>query len=141
MLSITTYVTQYVKYHVRVKWKMRFRLFFVGKFPGNGAIMPQIALILSNVPLMCQVLPVTSLLRDALPGAIPDTVEEYCPPPQKGHGLRGVSWWRRVVRVPDNATLGHVALKFDAARHRAAIFLNNKLIGYGLTGNSPFAVS
>ena len=75
--------------------------------------------------------------RDVL---VPGTVEEYL---SNGNGpegdIKGVSWWTRKVRI--QATQGQrVMLHFDAVRLRAEVFVNRKLVGYDVIGNTPFDV-
>jgi beta-galactosidase len=70
--------------------------------------------------------------------AVPGTVEEY-------HwadlgDYRGVSWWS--TTFPANASLKgkRFVLKFDSVVLRAEVFVNHKLIGYDVIGNTPFDV-
>jgi beta-galactosidase len=72
--------------------------------------------------------------------AVPGTVEGYLPPPKSGHGYLGVSWWWRTVKIPENIAGRRVVLKFDAVRQRGEIYLDNRLVGYDLIGNTPFEV-
>jgi beta-galactosidase len=73
--------------------------------------------------------------------AVPGTVEEYL---QKQTGpagdIKGVSWWVRKVNIPKADTPRRVRLCFDAVRLRAEVFVNRKLVGYDLVGNTPFEV-
>lgn len=69
---------------------------------------------------------------------VPGTVEGY-------HwddvgDYRGVSWWYRKLDVPDTATGRRIVLRFDAVRLRAEVFVNRRLVGYDLIGNTPFEV-
>jgi hypothetical protein len=73
--------------------------------------------------------------------AVPGTVEEYL---QKQSGpagdIKGVSWWVRKFNIPKADTPRRVRLCFDAVRLRAEVFVNHKLVGYDLVGNTPFEV-
>ncbi len=77
----------------------------------------------------------------ATDAAVPGTVEEYL---QKISGpagdLTGVSWWWRNVTIPASATPRRLLLRFDAVRMRAEVYVNRRLVGYDLIGNSPFEV-
>jgi len=73
--------------------------------------------------------------------AVPGTVEEYLQTaPGPAGDLTGVSWWWRDVKVPAAASPRHLALRFDAVRMRAEIYVNRRLVGYDLVGNTPFEV-
>ena len=72
--------------------------------------------------------------------SVPGTVEQYLPPPEKGHGHLGVSWWWRTVKIPESAAGRRVVLKFGAVRERAEVYLDGKLVGYDLIGSTPFEV-
>ena len=72
--------------------------------------------------------------------SVPGTVEEYL---SAGNGpesdIKGVSWWTRKVKI--SAEKGQrVILHFDAVRLRAEVFVNRKLVGYDVIGNTPFEV-
>ncbi len=70
---------------------------------------------------------------------VPGTVEEYLQTvPGPEGAIDGVSWWRREFRVPPLDKGERVILQFDAIRHRAELFVNRKLAGYELVGNTPF---
>jgi len=72
---------------------------------------------------------------------VPGTVEEYLQVKPGPEGdISGVSWWFRYVQIP-NGKLGNKQLiRFEATRYRAEVFINQKLVGYDLTGNTPFEV-
>jgi beta-galactosidase len=81
--------------------------------------------------------------------SIPGTVEGYCfKKPDLSHfnarryysPLFGVSWWFRTVKAPVLRPGGRVLLRFESVRLRAEVFVNRKLAGYDLVGNSPFEV-
>ncbi len=77
--------------------------------------------------------------KDALPVAVPGTAEEYL---GKGNGpesaVKGVTWWVRTFEVPADATGKTIRLLFDSARQRAEVYVNQKLAGYDVVGNTPF---
>lgn len=54
--------------------------------------------------------------------------------------FRGVSWWFRNVHVPEAARGRRVVLRFEAVRLRAEVFVDGKLVGYDLVGDSAFEV-
>ncbi len=71
----------------------------------------------------------------------PGTVEEYFHPGDGPIGdYKGVSWWTRTFRVPAADSPRRLILHFDAVRLRAEIFVNHKLVGYDVIGNTPFDV-
>jgi beta-galactosidase len=83
---------------------------------------------------------------DALPSeshnvAVPGTVEEYL---QHGDGpagdIKGVSWWVRRIHIPNAGGPRRLLLQFEAVRQRAEVFINRKLVGYDVIGNTPFEV-
>lgn len=71
--------------------------------------------------------------------AVPGTVEQYL---QHGEGpagdIKGVSWWTRQVLIPKVDGPRRLLLRFDAVRQRAEVFINHKLVGYDVIGNTPF---
>jgi hypothetical protein len=80
-------------------------------------------------------------LEKAAAVAVPGTVEEYLQTTAGPTGdLTGVSWWWRTVQIPAAASPRHLALRFDAVRMRAEIYVNRRLVGYDLVGSSPFEV-
>ncbi len=75
-----------------------------------------------------------------VPVSIPGTIEEYL---GKGNGpenFTGVSWWFRTIKVPAFEGPKKVLLRFESARQRAEIYLDQKLVGYDVVGNTPFEV-
>ena len=73
--------------------------------------------------------------------SVPGTVEEYLQTKPGPEGdLNGVSWWFRTVKIPQSAGPSKLLLQFEAARYRSEVFINQKLAGYDLTGNTPFKV-
>jgi beta-galactosidase len=75
-----------------------------------------------------------------LPVSVPATAEEYL---GDGSGpstdVKGVTWWYRQVEVPANKSQ-RVTLQFESARQRAEIYVDGKLVGYDIIGNTPFEV-
>lgn len=82
-----------------------------------------------------------TLDKTATTAAVPGTVEEYL---QKVSGppgdFTGVSWWWREVKIPAASSSRRLLLRFDAVRQRAEVYVNRRLVGYDLIGNSPFEV-
>jgi len=75
------------------------------------------------------------------PVSVPGTVEKYLHPGNGPDGdLQGVSWWVRRVTIPETTLPQTLLLKFDAVRLRAEVFVNRKLVGYDVVGNTPFEV-
>jgi beta-galactosidase len=73
--------------------------------------------------------------------SVPGTVEEYLQKTPGPEGdLKGVSWWFRTVRIPTADSPKRLLLRFDAVRLRAEVYVNQKLVGYDVVGNSPFEV-
>jgi hypothetical protein len=72
--------------------------------------------------------------------SVPGTVEEYLSPGTGPEGdIKGVSWWTRKVSIPAGRQ-SRFLLHFDAVRLRAEVFVNRKLVGYDVIGNTPFEV-
>jgi hypothetical protein len=70
--------------------------------------------------------------------SVPGTAEEYLHPGNGPEGdLKGVSWWSRTIRIPDNAG-PRVVLRFESQRQRAEVYLDRKLVGYDVIGGTPF---
>ena len=64
-------------------------------------------------------------------GAVPDTAGDYI----------GVSWWSRTF-TPDPSLKGkRIVLHFESANLRSEVFINNKLVGYDVIGNTPFVLT
>ena len=76
--------------------------------------------------------------KTALPVHVPGTVEEYL----WGEigDYRGVSWWWREFSLSRTGRNQAVTLRFEAARVRCEVYLNEKLVGYHLIENTPFDV-
>jgi hypothetical protein len=73
--------------------------------------------------------------------AVPGTVEEYLQEVAGPEGdLTGVSWWYRTVAIPASSSPRRIILRFDSVRMRAEVYVNSRLVGYDLVGNTPFVV-
>jgi beta-galactosidase len=73
--------------------------------------------------------------------AVPGTVEEYLQEVGGPEGdLMGVSWWYRTVVIPASSSPRCIILRFESVRMRAEIYVNSKLVGYDLVGNTPFEI-
>ena len=80
-------------------------------------------------------------LNAAIDVSVPGTAEEYLQVKPGPEGdLKGVSWWYRTVHIPATKTGTKLLLRFEAARYRSEVFINQQLAGYDLTGNTPFEV-
>lgn len=66
----------------------------------------------------------------AIGGAIQDTAGNYV----------GVSWWSRKFRLDDALKGKRITLYFQSVNLRAEVFVNGKLVGYDVVGNTPFEV-
>ncbi|MDD8026249.1 MAG: malectin domain-containing carbohydrate-binding protein [Acidobacteriota bacterium] len=53
-------------------------------------------------------------------------------------GYQGVSWWWKEITVPARFAGKIVHLRIRGARLRAEVFLNGKLVGYDILGETPF---
>lgn len=69
---------------------------------------------------------------------VPGTAEEYLLSGPTVGDVTGVTWWWRDVEIPAGAGERNAWLEFDAARQRAEVYLDGKLVGYDLVGNTPF---
>ena len=76
---------------------------------------------------------------------VPGTVEEHFwsangNPNGTAGDYRGVSWWSRTFRLDPSLKGKRIILAFDSVNLRAEVFLNRKLVGYDVIGNTPFEV-
>jgi hypothetical protein len=72
---------------------------------------------------------------------VPGTVEEYLQTTPSPEGdITGVSWWVRKFELPADPVSRRILLRFDSLRQRAEIFVNRRLVGYDVVGNSPVEV-
>ncbi len=77
---------------------------------------------------------------------VPGTVEGYYWSIMDSSGkkmgdYRGVSWWSRKISIPRKLKGKNVTLMFQSVNLRAEVYLNHKLVGYDLIGNTPFEVN
>jgi hypothetical protein len=66
---------------------------------------------------------------------VPSTWEEKYP------GYDGVAWYWREFEIPFEYREKFLRIKFWAVRHRAEVYLNQKLVGYNIEGFTPFEVN
>jgi beta-galactosidase len=52
----------------------------------------------------------------------------------------GVSWWSRKFHLDNNLNGKKITLAFQSVNLRAEVFVNGKLVGYDVIGNTPFEV-
>ncbi len=64
-------------------------------------------------------------------GAVPDTAGDYI----------GVSWWSRTFTLDPSLKGKRLVIHFESANLRSEVFINNKLAGYDVIGNTPFDVN
>ncbi|MFC1528336.1 glycoside hydrolase family 2 protein [Candidatus Latescibacterota bacterium] len=74
---------------------------------------------------------------------VPGTVEEYRwgangNPIGIAGDYRGVSWWSRSFTLDPALKSKRITLVFDSVNLRAEVFINRKLVGYDVIGNTPF---
>ncbi len=82
-----------------------------------------------------------SLYNGAINVNVPGTAEEYLQKVSGPEGdINGVSWWYRTIHIPDATTARKILIRFEAARYRSEVFINQQLVGYDLIGNTPFEV-
>lgn len=84
--------------------------------------------------------------------SVPGTVEQYCTDMSKlkekpmrdiadfWYPLRGVSWWVKTFQVPEDIEGKRLVLRFEAARHRAEVFLDRKLVAVDQASDTPFEI-
>lgn len=80
---------------------------------------------------------------DAIDVRVPATVEEYLwgaegDPYGTAGNYQGVSFWWRTIDMPATWKGKRLVLHFGAARQRSEVYLNEKLVGYDIVGNTPF---
>ncbi|MFC1650795.1 glycoside hydrolase family 2 protein [Candidatus Latescibacterota bacterium] len=76
---------------------------------------------------------------------IPATVEEHFwsyngNPWGEAGDYRGVSWWSTTFKADSNLKGKRITIKFESVVLRTEVFVNRKLIGYDIIGNTPFEV-
>lgn len=67
----------------------------------------------------------------AIGGAVQDTGGNYV----------GVSWWSKKFHVDESLKGKRITLFFQSVNLRAEVFVNGKLVGYDVVGNTPFEVN
>jgi len=73
--------------------------------------------------------------------SVPGTAEDYLGDGNgKNSAITGVTWWSRTFTVPQDAGGRRIRLHFDSVRLRAEVYLNGKLVGYDVVGETPFDV-
>lgn len=77
--------------------------------------------------------------------SVPGTVEEYFwsangNPTGIAGDYRGVSWWSTTFRAAPALRGKRIFLAFESVNLRAEVFVNCKLAGYDVIGNTPFDV-
>ncbi len=75
--------------------------------------------------------------------SVPGTVEEYLWAKEgrtdgNSGDYVGVSWWWRTINVPAAGDGKRYLLDFEAVNRRAEVFIDGKLVGYDVIGNTPF---
>ncbi|MEI6645657.1 MAG: sugar-binding domain-containing protein [bacterium] len=88
--------------------------------------------------------------KEAIAVSVPGTVEEYFWDAINGTNkteessvlgdFTGVSWWWRTLEVPTGEKGKRILLKFERNRLRSEVFINEKLVGYDLIGDSTFEI-
>lgn len=84
--------------------------------------------------------------------SVPGTVEQFCTDmsglkrnPMRDvadfwYPLQGVSWWIKTFQVPNDIEGKRLVLRFEAARHRAEVFLNRELVALDSASDTPFEI-
>lgn len=81
------------------------------------------------------------LAKSSMPVTVPGSVEQFCtkktqPSPDDS---KGVSWWWRSIKVPVAQKGKRVILHFQSVRMRAEVFVDRRLVGYDIVGETPFS--
>lgn len=73
---------------------------------------------------------------------VPGTVEKYLTTKTEPNpdDTKGVSWWWRTFTIPATERGQRVVLHFQSVRMRAEVFVDQKLVGYDIVGETPFDV-
>jgi beta-galactosidase len=80
--------------------------------------------------------PVLEAGQDA---AVPGTAEEYLQKVPGPEGdIIGVTWWTRTITIPASVSPRRILLRFEAVRQRAEVYVDQRLVGYDVIGNTPF---
>ncbi|MFC1607009.1 glycoside hydrolase family 2 protein [Candidatus Latescibacterota bacterium] len=77
--------------------------------------------------------------------SVPGTVEEYCWSANgnlvgRAGDYRGVSWWSTTFTLDPSKRGKKIVLAFESVNLRAEVFVNRKLVGYDVIGNTQFEV-
>ena len=77
---------------------------------------------------------------------VPGTVEEHFwsangNPNGVAGDYRGVSWWSTTFMLNPSLRSKRITIAFKSVNLRAEIFINQKLVGYDVIGNTPFEVN
>ena len=77
--------------------------------------------------------------------AVPGTVEEHFwgangNPIGTAGDYRGVSWWSTEFELGSQLKGKKITIAFESVNLRAEVFVNRKLIGYDVVGNTPFEI-
>lgn len=77
--------------------------------------------------------------------SVPGTVEGYfwSVPGDSGRingDYTGVSWWSTKFAIDSQLKGKRITLRFESVNLRAEVFVNKKLVGYDIIGNTPFDV-
>jgi hypothetical protein len=75
--------------------------------------------------------------------AVPGTVEEHYwsrngNPVGTAGDYRGVSWWSTAFRLDSSLKGKRILIAFECVNLRAEVFVNRRLVGYDVVGNTPF---
>lgn len=82
------------------------------------------------------------LTGNSIAVSVPGTVEEYLTrSDQPGTSDQlGVSWWSHSVKIPATMKGRRILLHFESVRMRAEVYLDGRLVGYDIIGETPFYV-
>ena len=84
---------------------------------------------------------------NALDVNVPGTVEEHYwgeiggSIPDTGGDYVGISWWSKSFFMDPQQEGQRITLWFESVNLRAEVFVNGKLLGYDIIGNTPFEVN
>jgi len=77
--------------------------------------------------------------------SVPGTVEQYYWSANgnlvgRAGDYRGVSWWSTTFRLDRSLKGKKIFIAFESVNLRAEVFVNHRLVGYDIIGNTPFEV-
>ena len=104
------------------------------EWKNDTVFMPPVDM--SNVPVNLPTCGWNSLSTIGEKVKVPGTVEEYHWADLEDY--LGVSWWSTTFNLDPSMQCKKFTLKFDSVVLRAEVFVNQKLVGYDVIGNSPF---